>query len=123
MKSLVALLVASAGMWFAAPTQARADEVQLAERSTTAGAVRFADFGNRDQVTIEEVDRRGRWYGGRHYGYRPHYGYGGYGYRSYYRPYYGYGWNRPYYGYGYGYRPYYGYGYRYGYRPGFSIWF
>jgi hypothetical protein len=43
-----------------------------------------------------------------------------YGYRPYYRPYYGYGYGyRPYY------RPYYGYGYGYPYwrRPGFSLWF
>jgi hypothetical protein len=50
-----------------------------------------------------------------------------YGYRPYYRPYYGWGYGyRPYYGYYRPYyRPYYGYGYGYPYyrRPGFSLWF
>src|SRR5262245_34440922 len=80
-----------------------------------------------DETTTAEKICWGYGCGGYGYGYRPYYrpyyGYG-YGYRPYYRPYYGYGYGyrpyyRPYYGYGYGYRPYYRpyYGYGYGYRP------
>jgi hypothetical protein len=55
-------------------------------------------------------------------------GYRGYGWGGYYRPFYGYGWGgyyRPFYGYGWGgyYRPFYGYGWGGFYRPyyGFSL--
>lgn len=71
---------------------------------------------NDNAASIDLVHHRyGRYYGRSYYGNRSYYNRPYYGYRSYYRPNYGY---RPYYG-GYynAYRPSYGYGY--GYRPGF----